>query len=52
VVIPVGDRENQELVRARMENGALKCTVLFNCKFVLLLGRYGWNRRDFKSSQE
>ncbi len=52
VVIPVGDRENQELVRARMENGALQCTVLFNCKFVLLLGRYGWNRRDFKSSQE
>jgi hypothetical protein len=24
--------------------------VLFNCKFVLLLGRYGWNRMDRKLS--
>ena len=50
VVIPVGDRENQELVRAQLENGELKSTVLFNCKFVLLLGRYGWNRRESKIS--
>ncbi len=50
LVIPVGDRENQELVRARMENGELKSRALFNCKFVLLLGRYGWSRLDRKSS--
>jgi protein-L-isoaspartate(D-aspartate) O-methyltransferase len=50
VVIPVGDRENQELVRAHLENGELKATVLFNCKFVLLLGRYGWNRRESRNS--
>ena len=50
LVIPVGDRENQELVRARMENGELKSRVLFNCKFVLLLGRYGWTRVERKSS--
>src|SRR5580700_5388529 len=50
LVIPVGDRDNQELVRARMENGILKSRVLFNCKFVLLLGRYGWSRVDRKSS--
>jgi protein-L-isoaspartate(D-aspartate) O-methyltransferase len=48
VVIPVGNRENQELVRAQLENGELKPTVLFNCKFVLLLGRYGWSRRESK----
>jgi protein-L-isoaspartate(D-aspartate) O-methyltransferase len=48
LVIPVGDRDNQELVRARMENGQLKSRVLFNCKFVPLLGRYGWNRMDRK----
>ena len=48
LVIPVGDRDNQELVRARMENGQLKSRVLFNCKFVPLLGRYGWNRLDRK----
>jgi protein-L-isoaspartate(D-aspartate) O-methyltransferase len=50
LVIPVGDRDNQELVRAQMENGELKTRVLFNCKFVLLLGRYGWSRLDRKSS--
>ena len=50
LVIPVGDRENQELVRARMENGELKSRVLFNCKFVLLLGRYGWSRLERKLS--
>jgi protein-L-isoaspartate(D-aspartate) O-methyltransferase len=50
VVIPVGDRDNQELVRAQMENGELKSRVLFNCKFVLLLGRYGWARLERKPS--
>jgi protein-L-isoaspartate(D-aspartate) O-methyltransferase len=44
IVIPVGDRSNQELVLARMENGELTSRILFHCKFVLLLGRYGWNR--------
>jgi len=48
LVIPVGDRDNQELVRAQMENGELKSRVLFNCKFVPLLGRYGWDRLDRK----
>ncbi len=48
LVIPVGDRDNQELVRAQMENGQLKSRVLFNCKFVPLLGRYGWDRLDRK----
>jgi protein-L-isoaspartate(D-aspartate) O-methyltransferase len=50
IVIPVGGQDNQELVQARMENGALKSRVLFPCKFVLLLGRYGWNRIDRKTS--
>jgi protein-L-isoaspartate(D-aspartate) O-methyltransferase len=50
LVIPVGDRDNQELVRAQMKNGQLKSNVLFNCKFVPLLGRYGWNRLDRKLS--
>ena len=50
VVIPVGDRDNQELVRAEMENGELKSRALFHCKFVPLLGRYGWSRPDGKFS--
>jgi protein-L-isoaspartate(D-aspartate) O-methyltransferase len=48
LVIPVGGRDNQELVRARMENGELKSRVLFNCKFVPLLGRCGWSRTERK----
>jgi len=46
VVIPVGDRDNQELVVARMEKGELMSRVLFHCKFVLLLGRFGWSRME------
>jgi protein-L-isoaspartate(D-aspartate) O-methyltransferase len=50
VVIPVGDRDTQELVHARMEGGKLRSRALFPCKFVLLAGRYGWNRADRKLS--
>lgn len=49
LVIPVGGRNHQELVSARKENGELRLHVLFDCKFVLLLGRYGWTRQDRKS---
>jgi protein-L-isoaspartate(D-aspartate) O-methyltransferase len=43
LVIPVGSQETQELVHARMEDGHLRSRVLFDCQFVPLLGRYGWN---------
>ncbi len=50
LVIPIGDRDYQDLVQARMENGKLISRVLFTCKFVPLLGRYGWRRVDGKLS--
>ncbi|HVA95809.1 MAG TPA: protein-L-isoaspartate(D-aspartate) O-methyltransferase [Candidatus Dormibacteraeota bacterium] len=50
LVIPVGSRENQELVLARKENGELKSRELFDCKFVPLLGRYGWKTPDKTST--
>jgi protein-L-isoaspartate(D-aspartate) O-methyltransferase len=50
LVIPIGDRNNQELVQARMEKGALNSRVLFHCRFVLLLGRYGWSRSERRTS--
>jgi protein-L-isoaspartate(D-aspartate) O-methyltransferase len=50
LVIPVGSRDSQELVRGRKESGQLKSRILFDCKFVLLLGRYGWSRQDRDSS--
>jgi protein-L-isoaspartate(D-aspartate) O-methyltransferase len=48
LVIPVGDQDNQNLVQARKENGELKTRVLFGCRFVPLLGRYGWRQSSSK----
>jgi protein-L-isoaspartate(D-aspartate) O-methyltransferase len=48
LVIPVGDQDNQNLVEARKENGELKIRVLFGCRFVPLLGRYGWGESERK----
>ncbi|HET6142645.1 MAG TPA: protein-L-isoaspartate(D-aspartate) O-methyltransferase [Candidatus Acidoferrales bacterium] len=48
IVIPIGDRENQELVSAQKINGELKLRVLFGCRFVPLLGRFGWARDERK----
>ncbi len=48
LVIPVGDTENQMLMQAMLENGKLKSRSLFNCRFVPLVGRYGWSQSDRK----
>jgi protein-L-isoaspartate(D-aspartate) O-methyltransferase len=48
LVIPVGDQDNQNLVQARQENGDLKIRALFGCRFVPLLGRYGWRQSNRK----
>ncbi|MCU1342901.1 MAG: Protein-L-isoaspartate O-methyltransferase [Candidatus Acidoferrum typicum] len=50
LVIPVGSQDNQELLQARKNGGTLNSRVLFDCRFVPLLGRYGWSRPDRKSS--
>jgi protein-L-isoaspartate(D-aspartate) O-methyltransferase len=50
LVIPVGSQENQELLQARKEGGMLHSRILFECRFVPLLGRYGWSRPDRKPS--
>jgi protein-L-isoaspartate(D-aspartate) O-methyltransferase len=46
LVIPVGDQENQNLILATLQNGKLKSRTLLGCRFVPLLGRYGWSRAD------
>jgi protein-L-isoaspartate(D-aspartate) O-methyltransferase len=43
LVIPVGSQEDQELLLVRKINSELISRPLFHCKFVLLLGRYGWS---------
>jgi protein-L-isoaspartate(D-aspartate) O-methyltransferase len=50
LVIPVGSQENQELLQARKESGVLHSRILFDCRFVPLLGRYGWTQPDRKPS--
>jgi protein-L-isoaspartate(D-aspartate) O-methyltransferase len=50
LVIPVGDQDNQNLVQARLREGKLRSRTLLGCRFVPLLGRYGWIQPDRKPS--
>ena len=51
LVIPVGTQENQELLLARKRTGAVESKVLFDCRFVPLLGRHGWDAPERKPSR-
>ncbi len=42
LVIPIGDRDSQELVVLKKENGEISQRVLEQVRFVSLLGRHGW----------
>jgi protein-L-isoaspartate(D-aspartate) O-methyltransferase len=42
LVIPVGSPEQQDLLRVVKREGGIKQEALFACRFVPLLGRYGW----------
>ncbi|UCG13238.1 MAG: protein-L-isoaspartate(D-aspartate) O-methyltransferase [Deltaproteobacteria bacterium] len=42
LVIPVGDRYTQSLLRIAREETGLKKTDLGGCRFVNLLGKHGW----------
>jgi protein-L-isoaspartate(D-aspartate) O-methyltransferase len=42
VIIPVGDVENQELQLIARTRDAFRTTILEPCRFVPLLGAYGW----------
>jgi protein-L-isoaspartate(D-aspartate) O-methyltransferase len=43
LVIPVGGSENQELLQIVKRHGRTTQRSLYACRFVPLLGRYGWN---------
>jgi protein-L-isoaspartate(D-aspartate) O-methyltransferase len=43
LVIPVGSSENQELLQIVKHHGRTTQQSLYACRFVPLLGRYGWN---------
>jgi protein-L-isoaspartate(D-aspartate) O-methyltransferase len=42
LVIPVGSAEEQRLLRIVKKNGRTSEASLYGCRFVPLLGRYGW----------
>ena len=43
LVIPVGDEQGQTLLRVVRTRSGFKQTELGECKFVKLLGKYGWH---------
>lgn len=42
LVIPVGDEQQQELLQVRRRGGDIVSQTLHYCRFVPLVGRYGW----------
>jgi protein-L-isoaspartate(D-aspartate) O-methyltransferase len=44
LVIPIGDRSNQDLVLVRKFSGQVVQSVINSCRFVPLLGAEGWPR--------
>lgn len=44
LVFPIGEEELQTLVRIRKDEGGLHEEYFGDCRFVKLVGRYGWER--------
>lgn len=42
MVIPVGDRHSQELIKIYRDERGIRQTSLGGCRFVKLVGEYGW----------
>ncbi len=42
LLVPVGDPENQELVRVRAQEGSFNVETIDNARFVPLIGERGW----------
>lgn len=43
IVLPMGERYEQELTRATLRSGRIETEVLCGCRFVPLVGMYGFN---------
>ena len=46
LVVPVGDRNCQRLIRVRKDARGLSQEELLECNFVSLVGEYGWSKRE------
>jgi protein-L-isoaspartate(D-aspartate) O-methyltransferase len=45
LVIPVGGQQDQRLVRAQKHGESLSTRALYHCRFVPLVGKYGWKQQ-------
>lgn len=45
LVVPVGDRKSQRLVRVRRDSNGFTEEELIECNFVDLVGEYGWEKK-------
>ena len=46
LIIPVGTAEEQRLLRVEKREGLLSTRPLYHCRFVPLVGQYGWKPKD------
>lgn len=52
LVIPVGSSDHQELLRIEKHQGRTTQASLYACRFVPLIGRYGWNKGEHGSTSK
>jgi len=52
LVVPVGPAQRQELLLIRKHEGRITQQSIYDCRFVPLLGRYGWRQSEQGSSAE
>lgn len=50
IVIPVGNVDSQELLKVKKSAGVIKFENLGECRFVKLLGKYGWKEDERNGS--
>ncbi len=51
LVIPVGDAYSQDLIRVTKTKGGQKKEDLGGCRFVKLIGKYGWEDEEFNQNE-
>ena len=45
LVVPVGDQHSQELIKIYRDENGIRQTNLGGCRFVKLVGEYGWGEK-------
>lgn len=52
LIIPVGDEQTQQLVKVTKLDGGVKTEALGGCKFVKLIGKFGWQAEKTQSKTD